>query len=629
MSDSKKVFDLRKEGNTEEAIKLARELIKQNSQDEWNQKALAWSLYDKLKQNIDRETKNEILNEIKSLSIWNTDDLLKEKVEKISSPFHDDIQQASALSKDQNNHSQARTILIDILKQDPTEKKALLTLAWVEYRILDSESPKEKEKSLLDLVRILNQMEDIDENLFENVVKKTSFHAEVLGNYAHFIKEVVATNPLLDNKNTFDDFLNIASINQNSVNLKRLVLRGLQKNLKRFPSNISLHAGWILDFLKTFSKEEVEIHEWSPYYYGRLWAWCKGDERVSQQYLIPYARVKKNEFWIWEALAEACIDKEMEIACLVKSTKCKAPEDYTKKGVYYTLAERLIEINKYDLASKTIEELRKIYNQKGKRIPDKIKHYQEEKWFDPSKIDDVTFSDFLKDKSLRAEEILFRDLPIQQANFYNKSKDSKRNLYFYDFVNEDGLHCSYKTSKELHFEKGEGVNIRIQATEHGKNHIVWYEKRNAEKWDCIPFQRAVVIHKDIRKGFLLAAISKDENTILHRDNFPDSMKMDIGKLIRVRTIRKHNNKLDTIDWTESPKDSYPDFVKPIAGYYFESDRGGFGFIKVNDIEEVFVPPFLAKDLKNGNRYQGIAIYQKEKKKNKYGWRLLMEPDEVC
>ena len=42
MSDSKTVFALRKQGQTEDALKLGREVFQKDPKDPWNVRALAW-----------------------------------------------------------------------------------------------------------------------------------------------------------------------------------------------------------------------------------------------------------------------------------------------------------------------------------------------------------------------------------------------------------------------------------------------------------------------------------------------------------------------------------------------------------------------------------------------------------
>ncbi len=49
MATSKQVFALRKEGKIEEAYQMALTCILIDSEDEWNIKALAYCLYDKIK----------------------------------------------------------------------------------------------------------------------------------------------------------------------------------------------------------------------------------------------------------------------------------------------------------------------------------------------------------------------------------------------------------------------------------------------------------------------------------------------------------------------------------------------------------------------------------------------------
>ncbi len=67
MGSSSDVFKLRREGKIEEALNLAKELYNENSNDEWNAKALGWSLIDKIKISTDLSYRCKLIEELNQI----------------------------------------------------------------------------------------------------------------------------------------------------------------------------------------------------------------------------------------------------------------------------------------------------------------------------------------------------------------------------------------------------------------------------------------------------------------------------------------------------------------------------------------------------------------------------------
>jgi tetratricopeptide (TPR) repeat protein len=83
MSDSREIFALRKKGLLEEALELARQHTKEDTQDRWVIRAYGWTLYSLIKKSYkakDATTALEYLEEFKDLKIAEDDELLLQQV---------------------------------------------------------------------------------------------------------------------------------------------------------------------------------------------------------------------------------------------------------------------------------------------------------------------------------------------------------------------------------------------------------------------------------------------------------------------------------------------------------------------------------------------------------------------
>lgn len=82
---SKEIFELRKSPNNDsrQTFAFARDLINQNSQDEWNQRAYGWALYDVIKTELKAKNSDVFPNLIslidEYLNAFKCDDLLLAK----------------------------------------------------------------------------------------------------------------------------------------------------------------------------------------------------------------------------------------------------------------------------------------------------------------------------------------------------------------------------------------------------------------------------------------------------------------------------------------------------------------------------------------------------------------------
>jgi hypothetical protein len=160
-----------------------------------------------------------------------------------------------------------------------------------------------------------------------------------------------------------------------------------------------------------------------PAYFKAKLLLALGDKDHMLESLLPFAKKKRNDFWVWEILAEAFSnDSEKVFACYCKALSCKSPEEMLV-GLRYKMAGILISKNNYNEAKTEIELVVKARNQQGYRIPNEVVNWQSAEWYKNASVQRSN-SEFYKKYIPEAESLLFYDTPEEMiiVEFVNSDK---------------------------------------------------------------------------------------------------------------------------------------------------------------------------------------------------------------
>lgn len=159
-----------------------------------------------------------------------------------------------------------------------------------------------------------------------------------------------------------------------------------------------------------------------PFYKAKLLL-LMGDKEDALSAFIPFARQKKNEFWVWEQMAEIFHDDdELKMACYCKAFSLRTQEDFLVK-LRQAFAAFLIEKRLYDEAKTEIEIVVDTRQKKKWGIPRQISQWKEESWYQ-SAVAKRNNNDLYRMHKSKAEAILFRDIPevVVVVEFVNADK---------------------------------------------------------------------------------------------------------------------------------------------------------------------------------------------------------------
>ncbi len=181
-------------------------------------------------------------------------------------------------------------------------------------------------------------------------------------------------------------------------------------------------------------------YQYPPYFKAKLLLASGSDENVLSAF-IPFAKQKRNDFWVWELMAEIFPDdKDIQFACYCKALSLKTPEDFLVK-LRQTFSELLIERKLYNEAKTEIEKIIATREKKEWKLPNQIVQWIEQDWY-KSSIVKKNNQDLYSNHIKQAEEILFQDIPeeIIAVEFVNENKSmlnfvkDKRKFGFFNYL---------------------------------------------------------------------------------------------------------------------------------------------------------------------------------------------------
>lgn len=229
------------------------------------------------------------------------------------------------------------------------------------------------------------------------------------------------------------------------------------ENGKKMPISLAegAYIAYARDLLKEKDKEKIQqflpyiqkLNEEHPemnypgFFIGKLLL-SLGDDHSAINALLPFARKKRHEFWIWQLLAQAKEqDKKIHLACLLRAVHCRTKEVFLGK-VRQELANLLIDMQNFKSAKEQILLIIKNRAESHYKIPYEIQQWTREPWYDDRNAMDNNPIDI--DYMAVTNKLLMEDLPSHTAivTYINKEKKIMNIVYgkeksgFFKYTNQ-------------------------------------------------------------------------------------------------------------------------------------------------------------------------------------------------
>lgn len=425
---SKEIKELRQAGKLAEAYSMAKAELEADNSNIWCKRNLSWVLYaqlDQLSPNLDEFI--EKINEVKELELPDSEELFFDNISIV-------IAKAARIITNESPIEIGKIFLLfDNFKNLPLKRNS----KW--YSVLF----KAMHKGLKETNRYLEFADWWDFKNFQN----DDFQKERLPNG----KEVMALAE--------QAYISYA---------KHLLPKQTQNGDVIF---LKEKAEAFIPILSNIVENHPELQY--PAYFNAKLLLALGNKNNMLESLLPFAKKKRNDFWVWEILAEVFPnDSEELFACYCKALTCKSPDEMLI-SLRQKMARLLIERKLHKEAKTEINLLLDVRKNQGYRIPDEVNNWINQEWYKSAEPSKSNF-EFFKSFAPLAESILFSDVQEETV--------------IVEFVNEDKKILNFIASENkfgfLKFDRfiskvkiGDTLNIRFQGGSNGGAHQIYTLKK--------------------------------------------------------------------------------------------------------------------------------------------------------
>lgn len=378
----KVIKELRQAGKLDEALQMANQALEAEPENVWNKRAAAWVYYDYLKKFVQPdsfEAFKENLIKIKGLQLPEDEKMVFDNCAFQIGTIVFAFQKAETVQYDKIND------LFEIIKDfhftKPSEAYSFLYKAF--------HKGYQNWSSYLNFADWWN---------FENMRSED------------FLKE------------EFNDKKMMSIAEQAYIAYSKKLLEG--EPIDHFGQQRAIDKEKIKNFLPKLDAiiDKHSDYQYPPYFKAKLLLALGSEDNILSAFL-PFAKQKRNDFWVWELMAEIFSeDKEIQFACYCKALSLKTPEDFLVK-LRQTFAGMLIEKTLYDEAKTEIQQVIATRDKNGWKGPSEISLWSEQDWY-KSAITNKDNKDLYGQYLKNAEEILFQDISeeVIVVEFVNENK---------------------------------------------------------------------------------------------------------------------------------------------------------------------------------------------------------------
>jgi len=177
-------------------------------------------------------------------------------------------------------------------------------------------------------------------------------------------------------------------------------------------------------FLPVLTKivEDYPQFQYPPYFNAKLLL-ALGEKENMLESLLPFAKKKRNDYWVWEILAEAISNEPDKVfACYCKALTCKSPEEMLV-SLRQKMAKILVSKERFNEARTEIDLLVQTRTANSFKIPAEVTNWQGMDWYKKA-VPQKSNRDYYKSYLPVAEAILFSDVPEELVivEFVNADK---------------------------------------------------------------------------------------------------------------------------------------------------------------------------------------------------------------
>ncbi|MEP6262747.1 MAG: hypothetical protein ABJ092_14320 [Gillisia sp.] len=421
----KEIKELRQAGKLNEALQMANQALEADRENIWNKRGAAWVYYDLLKINATAETFEAFLENLQKLK--NLELPENEKMVFDNTAFQIGKMIFALENGEQTDLSKVNSIFEAIHQFHLTKPSESYSFLLKAFQKVYKNSTK-----FLDFADWWNL-----DNLELNDFQPEEFNGRQLMSLA---------------EKAYDTYS------------KQLLVTDTVDGQPAWISD--QHRQKIESFLPKLSKliTEHPEYQYPPFYKAKLLI-LLGNEENALSAFIPFALQKKNDFWVWDLMADIFPeDDPRKFACYCKALSLKTQEDFLVK-LRQKFAAKLIAKKLYPEAKTEIEKIIKVKTEKGWKISPVIVQWTQNDWYKTAILKENNMSLYNQHIGI-AEEILFADIPEEVIVIEYVNRDKK----MVNFVKDKNKHGFFKYTGILK-NPSIGDILRVRFNGEGKDNF--------------------------------------------------------------------------------------------------------------------------------------------------------------
>ena len=518
---AKEIKELRDSGKLEEALLMAKNEFETDPENIWSKRNLAWVYYAFLKKEQGNQDKFiTILKRVIDLKMPENENMFYEQLCWVVGAHNFHVSKSQLSNIEKFNSINSIFNFISVLQLEKSKGHSFLL------------------KSLHNAFKVVPSDGNFNTDKF---VEKTKSYVEVFQwtGFNSFLEEDFEPFEIKGKKI-------MSFVEQVIIAYAKVLLEGEMIKLEGSNSNNSLGA-WkkiinvekVEDYLEFLNNVIVGHPEYQyPLYYKSKLLLALNRMEDAKKSLVPFAKKKKNDFWVWDLLGEAYSDDiEIQIGCLCKALTLNTKESFLVK-VHQKLADLLVEKEYYKEASVEVVNSIEIRKKNDWKINNELIKYTHQDWFNES-VQLKDNKEFYEEQSLLAEELLYNNHKENEivVSFVNSNKK------MISFVKNKTMHgfFSYKHLK-MNPKIGDILSVRLNKVgDEGFYKVLTIKPSNHKESEALKIISGVfkaIPNKDF--GFV--------NDVFIAPDIVQKHKLENGSEVKSKTILSFNKKKKEWGW---------------------------------------------------------------------------------
>ena len=372
---------------------------------------------------------------------------------------------------------------------------------------------------------------------------------------------------------------------------------------------------------KVLAEAQVRSPKWLNYHKALLLD-DLGRKEEAKALLLSFVQENRSDYWTWHALAKIVEISDPALALALCAKACLTCSDPNfGVSVFEDLSRLAVHQGKMQLAKWATAQAFTVRSNNQWKISQSLREILNADWYSEAE-NLANPEEVLASIAADAEKVIWTNCPRYDANYLGtfitqKGKRMVKFGLFSDGASEELSSPARGLLNNLNLVLGDPVTVTVHESGNLSTVVVVEKRELGTPFDKLERVYGLVKHHWQGKAFVYLTPYKD--CPLPYAEFPDIEKVSSGNAVEISCSR-HGDRINPYRF--SPSIFLENENISLWSGVFRLHQKGFGFV-----EDAFVPPDLASQLKDGQEVSLVVVKKLDKKKNKLSWTAIAILDE--